>query len=407
MIRLFAAILPALLVLQAVPPRDGASAAPKTGTGVITGRVLAGKTDTGIASAMVYLMVPESTSLPRAVLTDRTGRFTIDKVAPGQYRVSAMPPEHTARFIPADTAPRVDVENDATAVVPDVRLPFAAAISGRIIDERGEPLANIEVYAMGQRFGATKLQRVGQGMPLRTDDQGRFRVFGLSAGDVVLVAEAGQGFSGMGGFDQPAGFVTTYYPDAISDSEARRITLREGSDLDGMDIRMTRMRTFRISGTIVDSRGLPDGAAQAGLHHFANGSGGTTQVKVGPDGKFEADGVVPGSYRIVIGTMNFGPFGATRTTEYATVPVEVSDSNIDDLAITTKPGTDLTVRVVFESDAPHPLPSSFGLIGWTPLNLGFCHRRLKWDPTQRWCSSEQSDRWSCGRCLARRSPTGS
>ena len=145
MIRFIAALLCVASLQQAVPPpRDGVSTAPKTGTGVITGRVLAGKTDTGIASATVYLMVPEATTMPRAVLTDRAGRYTIDKLAPGQYRVSAMPPEHTARFIPADAAPRVNVENDATAVVPDVRLPFAAAISGRIVDERGEPLANIE-----------------------------------------------------------------------------------------------------------------------------------------------------------------------------------------------------------------------------------------------------------------------
>ena len=382
MIRIVAAILPSLLVLQGVaPPRDSASAAPKTGTGVITGRVLAGKTDTGIASATVYLMVPEATTMPRAVLTDRAGRYTIDKLAPGQYRVSAMPPDHTARFVPMDTAsPRVDLQNDATVTVPDLRLPFAAAVSGRIVDEHGEPLANIEVFAMGQRFGVTKVQRVGQGIQARTDDQGRFRVFGLSAGDVILVAEAGQGFSGMDAADRAGGFVTTYYPDAISDSEARRITLREGSDLEGIEIRMTRMRTFRISGTIVDSRGLPDGAAQAGLHHFANGSGGTTQINVAPDGKFEMHGVVPGSYRIVIGTMNFGSFGATKTTEYATVPVEVSDSNIDDLVITTKPGTDLTVRVVFESDAPHPPPPSFGLVGWTPLSLGFSPPQAEMGP---------------------------
>ena len=216
-------------------------------------------------------------------------------------------------------------------------------------------------------------------MQVRTDDQGRFRVFGLSAGDVILVAEAGQVFSVMGGADSPAAFVTTYYPDAISDGAASRITLREGSDLDGMDIRMTRTRTFRISGTIVDSRGQPSAAAQAGLHHFANDHGGTTQLKIGADGKFETGAVVPGSYRIVVG-LDFSPFDSSKTTEYATVPVEVADSNVDDLVVTTRPGTDLKIRVVFESDASRPPPTGFGLIGWTPRDLGFAPPQAEMGP---------------------------
>ena len=155
-------------------------------------------------------------------------------------------------------------------------MPLAAAISRRVIDERGEPLANIEVYAMGERYGAAKLQRIGQGWPNRTDDQGRFRLFGLPAGDAIVIATADRDSSGMGGVDRPAGFVTTYFPDVLSEGEAKRIALRQGADVDGIDIRMIRMRAFRITGTIVDSRGLLFAGARAGLRHMVNGSGGTS-----------------------------------------------------------------------------------------------------------------------------------
>jgi hypothetical protein len=371
--RAAAALLCVALAQALPPPRDAASTAAKTGTGAITGRVLAGTTDTGVAAAMVYLLLPGTTSEPRAVLTDRNGRFTIDKLPAGSYRLAVQPPENNARFIAPErgTGP-IDVEEAATVTAPDQRLPFAAAISGRVVDERGEPLAGIEVYAMGERYGDPKLQRLGYGWQNRTDDQGRFRLFALPAGDAIVTAQTDRMFSGAGDVDRPAGFVTTYYPDVLSQDEAKRITLRQGSDIDGIEVRMVRMRTFRITGTIVDSRGLPFAGGRVGLRHTINGSGGTSMISMTGDGRFEARAVLPGSYTLVVGLSDgpYGPFEKTPVSEYASVPVTVSDANIEDLVVTTRPGADLTVRVIFESDRPRPAPARFGLIGWTPRDFG-------------------------------------
>jgi hypothetical protein len=358
------------LLQAAQPPRDAAQPGQKTGTGAIKGRVLAGNTDSGVASATVYLVVPGPTSPPRAVLTDRSGRFTIDKLPAGSYRLSATPPENTARLLWTDASEPIDVDEGATVTAPEMRLPVGAAVSGRVVDERGEPLANVEVYAMGRRFGSPQPMRLGPSF-LRTDDNGRFRLFGLPAGDVIVVAQAATAFSGgIGEVERPAGFVTTYYPDVVSDGEARHITLGQGADIDGIDIRMTRMRTFRITGTVVDSRGLPFATARLGLHHMVNGSGGTSSVSVAADGRFEIRSVLPGSYRIVVGLRD-GPFDRSAATEYASVPVDVSDDNVEDLLIATRPGADLTVRVAFEPEAPSPLPANFGLVAWGGQALGF------------------------------------
>ena len=366
--RLCIALLSLALLQTAQPPRDGVQPAQKTGTGVITGRVLAGNTDGGVASATVYLVVREPTSPPRAVLTDRSGRFTIDKLPAGSYRLSALPPENKGRFLATDASRPIDVDEGATVTAPEMRLPIGAAVSGRVIDERGEPLANVEVYAMGQRYGSPQPIRLGPSF-LRTDDNGRFRLFGLPAGDVIIVAQVATGFSGgIGEVERPAGFVTTYYPDVVSDAEARHITLGQGADINGIDIRMTRMRTFRITGTVVDSRGLPFAAARVGLHHMVNGSGGTSTVSVAADGRFEVRSVLPGTYRIVVGLRD-GPFDRSASTEYASVPVDVSDDNVEDLLIATRPGADLTVRVAFEPEAPTPLPN-FGLVAWGGQALG-------------------------------------
>jgi hypothetical protein len=379
-VRAAAALLCLAIAQVTAPPRDAARTAPKIGTGVITGRVLAGTTDAGVAGALVYLLVTEPASQQRAVLTDRNGRFTIDKLPAGTYRLSAQPPENNARFIQSDRATGpIEVENGATVAAPDQRMPFAAAISGRVVDERGEALANIEVYAMGERNGSPKPQRIGSGWPNRTDDQGRFRLFGLPAGDAIVTAQSDRAFSGFAEVDRPAGLVTTYYPDVLSQDEAKRITLREGADVDGIEVRMIRMRTFRITGTIVDSRGLPFGGARAGLHHTINGNGGTSRIPTAADGRFEARAVLPGSYTLVVG-LSDGPFEQTPASEYASVPVTVTDGNIEDLVVATKPGADLAVRVIFESDAPRPAPARFGLIGWTPRDFGFSPSQSEMGP---------------------------
>jgi protocatechuate 3,4-dioxygenase beta subunit len=355
--------------LQAVPPpRDGAKTGPKAGTGVITGRVLAGSTDIGVAGAMVYIAMTDlTTPFPRAVITDRNGRFRIDKLATGSYPLQARPPEHTARLLPTDRPTRpLDVAEGATVAAPEIRLPLAAAVSGRVTDENGEPLAEVRVYAMSQR-GGSKPQRAGS-VESQTDDQGRFRVFGLSAGDIILVADTARGYESLAG--APA-FVTTYHPDAVSDTEARRITLLPGADVDGMDIRMTRTRTFRVRGTIVDSKGLPFATASAGLHRQGSGGSSTTSISVSPDGAFEISGLLPGAYRIVVGNLCCVPYVRSQPTEYATVPFEVSDADVDDILVTTKLATDLTVRVVFEPQPPATPPAIFSVIGWSAQELGF------------------------------------
>src|SRR4051812_1645331 len=90
---------PLLSGAQQPPPRDAAPKAEATGTAVITGRVVAGDTDQAVAGAIVYLSTDPPQSKPPVVLTDRAGRFVIDKLPADTYRVSVSPPEHTGRFV--------------------------------------------------------------------------------------------------------------------------------------------------------------------------------------------------------------------------------------------------------------------------------------------------------------------
>jgi len=357
-----------LLLAQQAPPRDAASKNDTTGTAVITGRVLAGTTDTGVASAPVRVARQGDISLPRGVLTDREGRYTFDKLPPGVYNLSAMPPEHAGRFILAESSPRIEVGPGETATAPDLRLPFGAAISGRIVDERGEPLANVDVYAMRQWEGDPTMQRVS--LPFqRTDDHGRFRLFGLPPVEIIVAAQPATLFVDQSIADVPAGFVLTYYPGVTSQAQARRITLRQAADLDGVDIEMRRTRTFHVRGTLIDSRGLPRAGVTLAVRHTVNGMGTTDSVAADSSGSFDIRGILPGTYRLTVGPPLWAPLETPAPSEYANVSVEVADADVDGLIITTKPTVDLTVRVVFEPEQPARLPEKLTLAGSSATEL--------------------------------------
>ena len=372
---LFAALIaPLLSGAQQVPPRDAAPKANVTGTAVITGRVLAGQTDRGVSAAVVYLTTEPMTSDPQFALTDRTGRFTFDKLPAGTYRISVMPPEHSGRFVFSDdrVAP-IDLGVAQTVEIPPVRLPFGASVSGQVVDDRGEPMANVEVYAFAEQPGNPQRERVGSPF-CRTDDLGRYRLFGLRAGNVLVVATAENSMLGSDSA-APARLVRTYFPDAVTESEASPVTLRFGTDVEGIDIRMSRVRTFRVSGTVTDSRGMPYRGELGFRRRTADGSS-TTSIPIKGEGSFEVTGVVPGSYAIVAGSFTGGPFERENAKEYANLPFEVTEGDVEGLTVVTKPTVDLTVHVEFEPEPPSKMLPDFGIFARSVPDGAFYRQAL-------------------------------
>ena len=261
-----------------------------------------------------------------------------------------------ASFRPNGARVRFDLEAGATVEAPPVRLPFGASVSGQVVDERGEPVAAIPVYALAEMDGSSKRQPTG---PLSvTDDLGRYRLYGLRAGTVLVMAEASSDMSSAG-LQEQAKLVPTYYPDAVEEARAKPVTLRSGADLDGIDIRMVRLRTFRISGTVMDLRGAPY-AGYVELRQTIHGGGSAGGVPVKPDGSFEITSVAPGSYQISVGRFT-DPFDRRKVAEYASVRIEVSDGDVEGLTIVTRPAVDLSVRVEFEPEPPQAIPPNLGM----------------------------------------------
>ena len=144
-------------------------------------------------------------------------------------------------------------------------LPRGGAISGRIVDDLGEPIASVggvsAALRLHGRFHAAWFQRGAQGGHDRTDDLGQFRLYGLPPGEYYVSATLRNY-----GFMRPyaarrEGNATdtrsTYFPGTTSSGEAHRVTVRAGQDVTNVSFALVSARLGRISGRVTTSCGEP------------------------------------------------------------------------------------------------------------------------------------------------------
>ena len=76
------------------------------------------------------------------VLTDAAGRFAASAIPAGRYTLSAAKPGYVKTMLTtaSGTPRRIDLRDSATIEGLDIRLNKAGAISGRVIDDTGEPI---------------------------------------------------------------------------------------------------------------------------------------------------------------------------------------------------------------------------------------------------------------------------
>ena len=361
-----------LISLQAtqVTPRDRTQK-PATGTAAIRGHVVAADTGAPMRRAIVTLMPMQSAQpMPsRNISTDGDGRFEFKSLPPGSYRLRAMPPPNRSQYLaatyggrrPNDPGRAIELVAGQQFDQAQIAMPRGGAIPGRVTDDFGDPVTRANVFASRIMPGSTTFQRTGG--YAQTDDQGRFRLYGLEPGEYVVGAET-RGSGGPQVEGETEGFAATYYPSALSEREAARIRVPASGDSGDVDIQLVRTRTFRITGTVMNSRGQTVENPQVMLTRATPGSGGFStggNMSSMQGGRFTIRDIVPGDYRLVVRPMQMGPRSEQETAkgpkpEYATVPLSVA-SDIDDLVIMTQPGASIVGRITFAEGTPATLPS--------------------------------------------------
>lgn len=287
------------------------------------------------------------------------GEFSFTNLEPGRYMLSAEKPGYIRELYgsrPGHFGPGTNLvlEPGQKLAGLEFRLLPQAVITGKVVDEDGEPMMNTMVSV----FRRTPLSRQPTGMiGMSTNDLGEFRIAGLSPGRFVLRAEArgmmsspaappAAGLKGEG----TLGYIPTYYPSAADETSAGEILLAVGQQLAGVEVRLRKGRLYQVSGRI---QGMPPGGAglQVNLQPqrtsrggMAVGFGGGGNVK--PDGTFIIPRVQPGSWDAVVIHLESG-----RPQLWGRAAVTVVDANVDNLVIQANAPLELTGRVLVEGEA--------------------------------------------------------
>jgi hypothetical protein len=290
---------------------------------------------------------------PVTASSDAEGRFRLTNLPPGQYRLLAersgfVRMEYGARR-PLQQGSTINVQGGDALKNLEFKLLRQAVVTGRITDEDGDPVQGAQVSLVRYSFvrGRRQLLPAATGA---SNDLGEYRLFGVAPGKYYLsVTHRGGAFGAMlrnrmpaggpfGGAGADSSYATMYFPGAYDIDSATLIDVPVAGELQGMDMRLLRTRTYTVRGRVLSQsqrRGgmvmlLPKGAAGFGF-----GDRLAAPWRPGT-GAFEIPGVRPGSYTLIAQVFE------DRVRMSARMPVEVGEGDVNDLTITPVSGGNLS-----------------------------------------------------------------
>jgi hypothetical protein len=325
-------------------------------TARIRGRVIAAATGRPLLLATVIL----SGGLPyvrRTTTADSNGNYEFANLPPGRYSFSASRAGYVEQNFDQPTPfarhRLLELAEGEQLDGVDFWLHRGGVITGVITDEAGDPLPDASVRVMREQFGPSGRSLITETrtpVPIRTDDEGRYRVYALRPGMYVVTATTDR--SG----DHSPNFGKTYYPGTMYESEAQMVRADFGQDAVA-NFSMIPAKRARVSGVVRDSEGRP----AAGMRTTLNESTGPRfdQIDVSilsTDGSFTFEHVLPGRY-----LLHVRPSVAQRQTmptnvEWAAMHVTVTGEDISDLILTTSTGFVISGRATFEGGPVPPAP---------------------------------------------------
>src|SRR5215207_1344628 len=222
----------------------------------------------------------------------------------------------------------------------DLTLPRAGAIVGRIVDEQGDPVSGISVFAVKAGDPATRFSGANQ----PSDEFGRYRLYRLAPGEYEIVArpfERGETVQGV-----TLGFMETYFPGTPSREEARRVRVRNGQETTAADLPLVVGRMLRVRGTVMAAEG-----GSAPMHAMVSlaKQGGSVGTSLDAQGRFSFQPQPPGRYQLIA---RLPSENREATYEYTSVPLVLTDADADGVVLTMKPTVTVSGRVIFDGAPP-------------------------------------------------------
>lgn len=314
------------LVSQVPAPNPAQAPEPPPATAAISGVVIDGVTKEPLEDVTVVLnFVDAKMSIRRQRMTDSKGRFVFVNLPAGErYTLAASAPGFVDGGLSRDPDRPFSTLTNVSLIADqwrsDLTIPMwrPGSITGRVIDEQGEPIVGVFVRALKRaRAGGRDVFAAG---PLAaTDDTGAYRISGVDPGAYVISvpsvlgqtpAPASAPSSVTARYPWPAaseagartlGYPPTFYPSVTVLADAMVLDVGAAQSRTGVDVTMRAVPLFRVSGTVpgtpfpLSLRLVPEGSEALG----AGGDSANTMTQA--DGSFVFDNVPPGSYAFETG----------------------------------------------------------------------------------------------------------
>lgn len=329
--------------------------------GSISGRVVNSATGEGIRRADVVM---RGTAGPmrgggagqtaRGATTDAEGKFRFDGVEAGNYFLMVQKQGFVPQRGPGYSGRGIRVTPGQEVSGQEYKLLPHVVITGRVVDDEGEPVQGIGVTVLRRRFMNGK-RRWMQSNGGATNDLGEFRIFNLPPGKVIVsTTQMRRSFNtpvpnvviqGSGVADDQQ-YVPTYYPNAFDPEQATVIETKAGQTVSNVDIQLRRGTVYKITGRVTDPE--TQGPMRFGVSAIRTddmmrgGEGASTK----PDGTFEIRGVRPGSYTLTATTYDSRPAAGQRKLGVARVDVS---GDVEGIAIEIKGGFKVSGTVAVQT----------------------------------------------------------
>jgi protocatechuate 3,4-dioxygenase beta subunit len=223
-------------------------------------------------------------------------------------------------------------------------------ITGTVVDEDKEPVANAIVEAFNDRavLPASRIRAAGSA---RTDDLGKYRIFGLGAGRYFVRAQLPEETVTLTTPEQQqTSYVPIYYPDTNHAAAATPLQVANGQEIEA-DIAVFKVPTVHISGKVRSDYpigGPPRLTAYPGDHPSWDPGERRGVIAEDKTGRWSLDDLQPGPYTLVCDRIDHGVrLGARQV-------VNVGTKNIDNIDVTLNRYPDLAGKVTVEGGGKVP-----------------------------------------------------
>ena len=374
--------------------QDARTARSTLGTASLAGKIVTGDT-TPVPVRRATITLLNGLGLVLTAVTDEHGAFAFTGLPAGRFTLSAtkggfLPAKYGARLPAGIGVPIVIADGQHTTGV-TLTLQHGSALSGAVVDESGQPIPNVKVSVfkrmVSDRTGESTLQAAPFASSSATDDRGRYRIWGLEAGqyavsaispvapssiaaqEILQITDADIQHAlrllGPGGAVSPnpsrpgpdapvvtrVTYAPVYFPSAATPAEASLISLGSNEDRDGINIQLRMIPAARIEGLTTG----PDGAPMAGvevlsldpgplpLGYLASAYRSTTSDR---SGNYTLSGVAPGTYELIA-------TARTNPLQWALGTVAVSGRDVN-VPLVMTPALTLSGRLMFDGSSPRP-----------------------------------------------------